>query len=254
MTPEQIADSESVWKRMEQVYPEFTREHDPSKNYHAVREIILGGSVTWAKANSYFGPAPGRKVMDVGANVGIFSTFCGLKGADVVAYEPFPEIFSMFSGMIKRTGLDKRVNVVNAAVWTHTGEMPYIGHRTDNEKEGVTFYNGSLPAGGVGWNPDDSRIITTKCVSFDDAIGDTEWDMVKVDIEGAEFDLFLSASTEALKRIKFAYVELHPWASQELYDAAVNRMKEVFRFEGFFTDESRGRGRYEVVYLFRKDN
>lgn len=249
MTPEQIADMESVWERVAAEYPEFTREHDPSNNYHAVREIVLGGSVTWAAANGYFRPWPGKKVMDIGANAGIYSTFCGLHGADVTAYEPFPEIFSMFSAMLEKTGLNERVKAINAAVWSYTGETSYIGHRTPNED--VTCYNGGVPTCGVVWTPDDYLKATpTKCISFDDALGDTIWDMVKVDIEGAECEIFLSASCALLERIKFSYVEFHPWVSQELYDETIKKMKALFRFKGF--PEYGPPGRYEAAYLFRK--
>src|SRR5580692_2240526 len=56
MTPEQIADKASVWKAVAENQPDFTHDHDAADNYHAVREIVLGGSLTWARAHSYFLP------------------------------------------------------------------------------------------------------------------------------------------------------------------------------------------------------
>jgi FkbM family methyltransferase len=249
MTPEQIADKASVWKAVAENQPDFTHDHDAADNYHAVREIVLGGSLTWARAHSYFLPWRNTKVMDIGANAGVYSAFCGIHEADVVAYEPFPEAYSLLSGMVERTGLQKRIKAVNAAVWTYTGTIPYIGHRTPNED--VTCFNGGIPTDGVKWLPADyEKAVTAQCVSFDDAVGDTEWDCIKIDTEGAEFEMLLAASPAALKRVKFAYVELHDWASQRLYNEMLKKLQEFFRIGGYRAEKSLGT--FEALYLFRK--
>jgi FkbM family methyltransferase len=249
MTPEQIADRESVWARMAVEHPEFTREHDAGDNWHAVREIVLSGSLTWAAANGFFQPRAGSRVMDIGANTGIYSAYCGLHGAHVTAYEPFPTVFAMLSGMLERTDLTDRVEAINAAVWTFTGEVPYIGHETPNDD--VTCFNGGVPTSGVRWTLDDfKKADTVPCISLDDAIGNENWDMVKIDIEGGELEVLLAASVDSLKRIKFAYVEFHDWADQALYDETLKKIESVFRCQYFRSEPSRSR--YEVAYLFRK--
>ena len=249
MTPEQIADRESVWVRVAKEQPEFTRDHDAGNNYHAVREIVLGGSVTWAAANGYFQPFRGARVMDVGANAGVYSAYCGLREAQVVAYEPFPTVFAMLRNMIERTGLSSYVRAVNAAVWTYTGKIPYIGHKTPNED--VTCYNGGVPTDGVKWFPADyERADKVDCISFEEAIGDTVWDCVKMDIEGGEFEVLLATPEAALKKIRFMYVEFHDWASQEFYDRTIKKLRDVFTFKAFRAEGSDGR--YEAAYLWKR--
>jgi len=248
MTPEEIKDRDSVWERMEKEHPEFTRDHDVANNYHAVREIVLSGSATWAGANGFFKPQIGKKVMDIGANAGIYTAFCGANGAHVTAYEPHPVIFPMLSSMVERTGLTDCVEAVDAAVWTYTGECPFIGHISPNSD--CTRYNGGVPTDGVPWTADDLQKATpTKCVSLDDAIGGTVWDCVKMDIEGAEFEILLGASPEKLRQIKFMFVEFHPWASREIYDKTIARLEEVFKFIGACPNEL---NRWEAAYLFKK--
>jgi len=249
MTPEQIADKESVWEWVQRDHPEFTRNHDAGDNYHAVREIICSGSMTWRAANGYFQPMRGSKVMDVGANAGIYSAFCGIHGADVVAYEPFPTVFAMLASMIENTNLTGRVKAINAAVWTFTGEVPYIGHKTPNED--VICYNGGVPTSGVVWTSDDyKRATRVKCVSFADAIGDTDWDCVKMDIEGGEFEVLLATPVDAFKHIKFMYVEFHDWATQAVYDNTIKLLEDVFKCRYYRAEGSTGR--YECAYLWRK--
>ena len=83
MTPEQAANKARVWERMAAEHPEFTRGCDPTDNFHTVEEIILGGSLTWKRANELFQPFPGARVMDIGANVGIYTAYCALNCAYV---------------------------------------------------------------------------------------------------------------------------------------------------------------------------
>lgn len=249
VTPEQMADSVNVWAQVAMEHPEFTHACDITNNYHAVREIVLSGSLTWRAANGFFWPWRGKKVMDVGANAGIYTALCAVNGAEVVAYEPSKVVFELLTTMLRNAGLEQRVKAVNAAVWVENGSCPYIGHRTPNED--VVCYNGGVPTSGVVWTRDDfRRAEIVPCISFDDAIGDTEWDMVKVDIEGGEFEMLLAASIEKLKQIKFMYVEFHDWALLTHYDRTIRKLEEVFRCEYFRAEGSSGR--YEAAYLFRK--
>jgi FkbM family methyltransferase len=231
MTPEQIADRESVWSEVKKKCPEFTEACDIVGNYHAVREIVLGGSPSWAVTNAQFTPGPGKLVMDVGANAGIYTAYCAVKGAYVHAYEPHREIFRYLCDMLRDAELQNRVTPLNYAIWKFTGGLPYLGHKTVNED--VTCFNGGVQSDGVNWTTDDTdRAKWTPCASFDDAIGKDKWDMVKMDIEGAEAEVLLSVSAEALRRIRFMFVEFHPWITSEMYERMIQRMRDVFIFTG----------------------
>ena len=82
---------------------------------------------------------------------------------------------------------------------------------------------------------------------FDEAIGAQTWDMVKIDIEGAECEVLLAASLESLRRIKFIYVEFHPWVNDRLYRETVARLESIYHFEGAYWNSSIGR--WEAAYL-----
>jgi len=243
-TQEQIADCQSVWDQIQARYPKFTRRHDPTDNYHGVREIVLGGSVSWAGAHERFKPFPGAKVLDLGANVGIYTAFCALHGAHVAAYEPDSETFYILSNMVKDTGLENAA-LNNAAVLTYAGRTLFRGFGSETcgrlERNGEAFGPGQTTSEG-GYS------AVVDCVSFDDAIGNTDWDCVKIDVEGAEYGMLLYASGKALRRIKFVYMELHPWVTQGLYEKTIDRLGEFFELEG-----GKGpNGRWEYLYLRRK--
>jgi len=215
MTQEQIEDRGKVWAQMAKACPEFTRKFDIADNYHAVREIVLGGSVGWAGVHERFKPTPVMRVMDIGANAGIFSAFCALKGAHVTAFEPFPAVFELLAEMIYRTGFHL-ITPIHAAIWVWNGVIPYVG--TVSSLDGACqTYNGGVPTEGSPFVTEDFNIAKKiSCITLDRAVGDNIWDCVKMDIEGAEFEVLLAAAHETLRRIKFMYVEFHPWASQNL--------------------------------------
>jgi hypothetical protein len=80
--------------------------------------------------------------------------------------------------------------------------------------------------------------------------GKVEWDCVKMDIEGAEFEVILAAPHEALRRVKFMYVEFHSWAARTLYEQTMNKLHELFVVKTF-----KGRDDMEMAeaaFLWRK--
>lgn len=245
LTPEQYADMKSVWERMEREHPEFIPWMDPLNNYHAVREIVLGGSVTWAGVHERFKPGPGKLVMDIGANAGIFSAFCAANGAKVVAYEPFLRPFAILKGMISACGLDAHITTLNKAVWRYSGGVRYFGNVSTLDNVCPAF-NGSLLTDGIQWTDDDlKKALQVECVSFSDALGKEKWDCVKLDVEGAEFDIILATAPEVLRQIKFMYIEFHPWANDLFYDQTIQKLETLFKFEGAVMRDC---GRWEAAY------
>ena len=99
-------------------------KHDPTNNWYAIREIVLGHSLAWAGANKRFQPFPGAKVMDIGSNVGIYTAYCALHGAQVTAYEPDPSTFAIMAQMASNA--DLRVDLVNKGVWTEAGKGAFL--------------------------------------------------------------------------------------------------------------------------------
>lgn len=247
MNQQQIDDRDDVWRQIATRHPEFTREMDQANNYHAVREIVLGGSMAWAGVHERFQPAPGKLVMDIGANTGIFTAFCAANGAEVVAYEPFVIPCNAIHKMIEMTKLGGFITVKNEAIWTYTGDVPYIGNAS-MLNDSCPAFNGGLPVAGVHLNDGDfARATKTRCVTLTEALGDRIWDCVKMDIEGAEFEVLLSTPEQSLRRICFMYLELHPWADTQLYYELMAKLQEVFYFEGAYFNSPLNR--WEAIYL-----
>jgi FkbM family methyltransferase len=239
-----------VWEQVRAQYPEFTPAHDVLDNYHAVREIVLGGSAAWAEANRRFSPFAGARVMDIGANAGIYSAMCGARGARVDAYEPHPLIYHLLEQMVVRTHLWEHISCFRSAVWTKSGLFPFLGHKTPADAHvPADRYNGGLFCAGVPHVEAEREAAREAiCTSLEHAIGPELWDCIKMDIEGAEFEVLLATPEKALRQVRFMFVELHPWASQELYDETLKRMGSIFQMDARYPDQN---GRIQALYLTR---
>jgi FkbM family methyltransferase len=184
--------------------------------------------------------------MDVGANVGIFTAYCAANGAIVNAYEPSPEAFSELCNMLQMSRLGHCVLAHPEAIWTHRDIIPYSGNKTSMEN--CEWYNGAVLVAGI--NPSEFAYKgTVPCISFEDALRDIEWDMVTMDIEGAEFEVLLNTPERALRRIKFLFVEFHPWVSNGLYADVISKLQHVFNFEGYYSEKL---ARWEAAYCRKR--
>jgi len=251
MTEEEKADCRGVWEQVTELRPKFKPSYDITNNYHAVREIVLGGSMTWRLANTKFTPHPGARVMDIGANVGIYTFWCAAEGAEVAAFEPSKACFEKMAFVIEEhPELAQRITLTCAAVSTATGSEPFLTHISKcGDEEDRLSYNGSIQTDGVVWTPDDfAHARWADTISFEHAIGDEDWDMVKMDIEGAETEILLATPAEVFERIRFMYVEFHPWCGRELHRAVIEKLKALTSFEGYTNENT---GEIEAGYCAR---
>jgi FkbM family methyltransferase len=235
--------SNRVWQKIARVHPEIKKENfsfDDPWMMEGVAEDI------W----KYSGKLDSR-VLDIGANRGVFSVLCALNGSSVVAYEPHPETYQELLKTIRNNGVSETVIPIEKAVASHSGRMELIW--------GGNSVSGSLITEKQIWEPGElesrTNTRTVDLVAFEDAVGDAEWDCVKVDIEGAEFELFANAAAESLKKIKFLTMECHNNVpSQELYIRFTKRLEEFFIVEGIKDGDPRHvpNDRWISIYATRR--
>jgi FkbM family methyltransferase len=130
-------------------------------------------------------------ILDVGAEKGYFTTLCASHGARVVAYEPNPASFDILEKNLLLNGLHAEIH--REAVW-HQRETRMLHV---HESAGCSSFFGKGPS------------VEVPCESFDRIIGDAEWDFVKMDVEGAEYEILGKCSDKSLSQIKQISIELH---------------------------------------------
>jgi FkbM family methyltransferase len=141
-------------------------------------------------------------VLDIGANIGISTVyFAGLfPQARVFAFEPVPENFSLLE---RNTRHLQRVLAVPVALGEFDGTIEMLHSDVPNN------------FGGYSRTPTGSDTARTLRVPMRAArrqceeLGITGADVIKVDVEGAEWEVFSDLGPTFLSRSKFIVGELH---------------------------------------------
>jgi len=154
--------------------------------------------------NCYTLPLRCETILDAGANVGIFSVWAARKQpqARIVSLEPFPATFRHLEKNIHNNGLQERIRPVRYALASTTGPRQIRG--------GGDSPNNGLVLGGMEDSTDNA--IEVPCISLADFLKSEQFetvDLLKMDIEGSEWEVILSTAAAVLHRIRHIIVEYH---------------------------------------------
>jgi len=166
-------------------------------DFHMIDEV-------WGfRKYDYFGYRvdPGDVVVDIGGNIGVFTVYAAaVRGASrVIVFEPFPENFAMLTHNVEENGL-KTVTCVNEAVGKTRGRQLFNIHPTDPGSNSLVTEPGS------------GKVIEVQCCTFADIFerfGVDKIDYLKMDCEGAEYDIFDESANLWLKRVRRISMEYH---------------------------------------------
>jgi FkbM family methyltransferase len=136
-----------------------------------------------------FAVTSGDVVVDLGANVGVFTTLAATRAARVIAVDAQMGLLRTLERNVAATGVRDRVTVIHGLVGATTGVLsdPEARHRSPD-------------FGGV-----EPPIYTLRDLFA--AQGVDRVDLLKMDIEGAEFALF--AETSWLPTVQRIVMEVH---------------------------------------------
>jgi FkbM family methyltransferase len=160
-----------------------------------------------------------RTIVDVGANVGAATLWFARKApqARIISVEPSPKVVPALRRNIHSNQLGDRIQIVAAALAGRTGTV------TLNEGGHSVSATTALPMSGNSG--------TVHALSLDDLLeehGVDEVDVLKLDCEGAEFDILHSSDDRLLRRHRFIVGEYHAEKRAEL-EGLVSRL-EAARF------------------------
>lgn len=135
--------------------------------------------------------ARSRTILDIGANIGLFSMAAALDNptAIVHAFEPLPANFQIFSSMI-RANHAFNVHGHELALSDHEGETEFFVPR---QSGGMSVRSASLIAGFR----EDCERVPVRLATLDQFVaqhGLRGIDLIKIDVESAEYLVFRGAS------------------------------------------------------------
>lgn len=158
-----------------------------------------------------------RFIVDGGAHIGLASLYFAMRypNAQIVSIEPES---SNYEVLRQNVANHPRIKPVRAAIWHETGEVDIVDAGTGNW--GFMAQEKSL-AGGQ----------KAPGLTLDRLLGDSGFDgidILKLDIEGAEREVFAHAPHSWLERVGIILIELHdrkrPGCSEAFFEA-VDRYK-----------------------------
>jgi len=150
-------------------------------------------------------------VIDIGANVGAFTSLAAEIGAKkVIGYEP---IQANYNQLIENTKIYPNVQASNLAVYSDVTTVTMVG-----SGEHATIGDGQ------------DYVMTTTLEDIFNSFPEEKSFTVKLDCEGSEFDILYSASKKTLEKIDTIYMEIHEDAKKE---RIAKHMDTYLKYHGF---------------------
>ena len=150
---------------------------------------------------------PGDTVLDVGANVGVYTMLLArwiAPSGRVHAFEPAPDAFRLLTDHLALNGLSHAAVVTRAAVGDDIGRVQFrtVGAGGLGHTVAVPLHHAT-----VG-----SDIIEVAATTIDAycAEHDLRPDLIKVDVEGAEMNVLRGAARTLIEHRPIVVVEVHP--------------------------------------------
>jgi FkbM family methyltransferase len=196
-------------------------------DFFTYEEVILKKSY-----NIPFGITP-KTIIDGGGNIGLTAAFLATKypEASIVTMEPDQENFSLLQ---RNTAAYKNIHPIQAGIWPRSAHLVVkdIGHGNNGfvVEETAPGTAGAVPA-----------------LSITDIMAQMKWDTVdllKLDVEGAEKEIFSDNYKDWLPKTKLLVVEMHDRMKKGCSKAVFSTINQYdFSFETagenvVFTNES----------------
>ncbi|MEU8975768.1 amino acid adenylation domain-containing protein [Streptomyces monashensis] len=211
------------------VFHHNTSETDFVYDEIFTREEYLRGGITIDN---------GDTIVDVGANIGLFTLFASGRNPDgrLYAFEPLPPLHDSLRRNAKLHGLGARLFDCGLGATAHEETFTFYPHNTVNSTRAATapeardlvrayLRNKAKPADGARSGAAardmideivesrlESRSFTCRVRTFSEIIeeeGMDRIDLVKIDVEGAEHEVLKGIRPEHWPRIRQLAIELH---------------------------------------------
>ncbi len=150
-------------------------------------------------------------VVDIGAHAGIFTLLASYfaKQGQVYAFEPFKENYNL---VLENINLNKAKNVkaFNQAVSDKKGKLKFYVSTSKNKGQNSMYKLG-----------ESQKEVSVEKISFKDFLKKIpKIDFLKIDCEGAEYEILFSLSKKELQKIKKISMEFHNYGKRTGDDLA----------------------------------
>jgi FkbM family methyltransferase len=160
-------------------------------------------------------------VIDIGANVGYFTAFAlaKLKHPKILAYEPIPRNFRELKDNIDP--LKQNVTLVNMAVSCRKGDLILKLNNDQNITTSASIFD----------NPYGQDELVVKTTTLEEIMSEhqlSKIDILKMDCEGAEYEIIYNTPVEVFRNIQCITMETHQGTEpRQNTDSIAGYLKEL---------------------------
>lgn len=163
-----------------------------------------------------------ERIIDIGAQTGVFAlralSSMGNKKVKLTCVEAIRGNFDILKKNIESNGFSASTHLINKAAWGKSGQVIKIYKNADNSGGHSIF---------KGRKHKDINIEEVQTISLENIMGGYNCDLLKVDIEGSEYDLIYNAPLDILQKISKIIMEVHG------SDQDINNLAKFIEDSGF---------------------
>ena len=181
-------------------------------------------------------------VVDIGAAIGEFTIEAALQLTDgmVHAFEPNPGSINILRQNMRANNL-KHVETYNLGVWSESGEIPL--HFLNNEP--LQAVSGTGQADNIEAVKETSIPVITLEQVVEEKVG-KKIDLMKLDCEGAEYEILLNQDPKFFKKINRIIMEYHDLDEKRNFRVLTKYFEEL----GYHVKRYDNRVHKNLGYLF----
>ncbi len=163
----------------------------------------------------------GARVFDIGGGIGHYSLVAARAGARVITFEPDPLNARSLERYAALNGLAGRIQIVRQAVFSHTGNVALV------RSDGMSAHHNSK----VETNPLAESTFEVAATTLDAFVGNGAGpDLIKLDVEGAESNVFRGAEQVFRLHKPIVLCEVHDETNAVFIRAWLDERRYTFRW------------------------
>ncbi len=180
-------------------------------------------------------------ILDMGAHIGLFSIYCAVlnPGVKIFAFEPDERNFSLLKKNLKLNRINN-VYVKNIAVGPEDGVKSFYLSADSHNHSLISRSENQKTVKVQVKTPD---TINGKILNREDL---SNIDLVKMDIEGSEYDVLASMSDNLIRKTTAFFIELHDCQNRRKTDLPVS----LLRKNGFRVSVKKSFYSGELAFLY----
>lgn len=184
----------------------------------------------------------GWKIVDIGGGIGDYTLFAavGHSNARVLTFEPFPESYNLLRENVA-LNLVSNVELFSQAVASQDGSLDIISAPAD------PLSNQTTPYSEVG----EQSPLTVSAVSLASILHEPDFpriDLLKLDCEGAEYDILMNSRVAVLGKIDRIVMEYHDGITSFSHNDLVRYLKS----NGYTVEHWPNPAHHHIGYLRAK--